>query len=123
MVDPRAILAKPMEHEKYSKIFSRLSTRFSKAPCLPQGKVAIYNTTFEENGYEPLPVWVEPPESSTRTPDPLKKYPLIFSDFHTSKVYNAGWLRNVPCLRGVLPYPTIQMHPDAAEARGITNGD
>lgn len=49
--------SRPMEYEKYSKIFGRISTRFSKAPYLPQGKVAIYNTTFEENGYDPLPVW------------------------------------------------------------------
>jgi anaerobic selenocysteine-containing dehydrogenase len=113
----------PGEFEKYSKIFGRLSTRFSKAPYLPQGKVAIYNTTFEENGYEPLPVWVEPPESPTGTPELLKRYPLTFSDFHTSKVYNAGWLRNVPWLREVLPYPTLHIHPETAAERGIKDGD
>lgn len=115
--------SEPMEYEKYSKIFGRLSTRFSKAPYLPQGKVAIYNTTFEENGFEPLPVWVEPPESPTGTSDLIERYPLVFSDFHTSKVYNAGWLRNIPYLREVLPYPTLQIHPDTAGARGITDGD
>jgi anaerobic selenocysteine-containing dehydrogenase len=114
---------KQIEYEKYSKIFSRISTRFSKAPYLPQEKVAIYNTTFEENGYNPLPVWVEPPESPTGTPGLLKKYPLTFSDFHTSKVYNAGWLRNVPYLRQVLPYPTLQIHPETAKERGIAEGD
>ena len=115
--------AKAVESEKYGQIFNRPSTRFSKAPYLPQGKVAIYNTTFEENGFEPLPVWVEPPESLSGTPELLEKYPLIFSDFHTSKVYNAGWLRNVPCLREVLPYPALQMHPDPAAERGIKDGD
>ncbi len=114
---------KPMEYEKYAGIFSRLSTRFSKAPYLPQGKVAIYNTTFEENGFSPLPIWVEPPESITGTPDLRNKYPLIFSDFHTSKVYNASWLRNIPCLREILPYPTLQMHPCTARERGIDDGD
>ncbi len=112
-----------LEYEKYSKIFSRPSTRFSRAPYLPQGKVAIYNTTFEENGFDPLPAWVEPPESPTGTPDLLSKYPLTFSDFHTSKVYNAGWLRNVPYLREVLPYPTLQIHPETAAKRGIREGD
>jgi anaerobic selenocysteine-containing dehydrogenase len=85
--------------------------------------VALYNTTFEENGFQPLPVWVEPPESPTGTPGLLEKYPLTFSDFHTSKVYNAGWLRNVPCLRETLPYPTLHIHPDTAAARGIRDGD
>jgi anaerobic selenocysteine-containing dehydrogenase len=114
---------RPAEYEKYAKTFGRISSRFSKAPYLPQGKVAIYNTTFEENGFEPLPVWVEPPESPTGTPELLKKYPLSFSDFHTSKVYNAGWLRNVPYLREVLPYPTLQIHPETATERGIADGD
>ena len=117
------IQPKPTEYEKYPKIFTRLSTRFSKAPYLPQAKVAIYNTTFEENGFGPLPVWVEPPESPTGTPGLLKKYPLTFSDFHTSKVYNAGWLRNVPYLREVLPYPALQIHPDTAKERSIRDGD
>jgi anaerobic selenocysteine-containing dehydrogenase len=114
---------KPMVYEKYEDIFSSRSTRLSSAPYLPQGKVAIYNTTFEENGFSPLPQWREPPESPTGTPDLLKKYPLILSDFHTSKVYNAGWLRNVPYLREVLPYPTLQIHPETASTRGIEDGD
>ena len=81
------------------------------------------NTTFEEAGFNPLPEWREPPEGPTGTPKLLKKYPLIFSDFHTSKVYTAAWLRNVPYLREVLPYPTLQIHPDTARERGIENGD
>ena len=110
-------------YEKHEQVFKSPSTRLSKAPYLPQGEVAIYNTTFEENGFSPLPVWVEPPESPTATPELLAKYPLTFSDFHTSKVYNAGWLRNVPYLREVMPDPTLQIHPDAAGSRGIANGD
>jgi len=114
---------KPMKYEKYKTFFSTRSSRLSGAPYLPQGKVAIYNTTFEKHGFNPLPEWREPPESMTATPKLLKKYPLIFSDFHTSKVYNASWLRNVPYLRQVLPFPTLQIHPDTALERGIEDGD
>ena len=114
---------KPMEYEKYAKIFSTKSSRLSGAPYLPQGKVAIYNTTFAEHGFSPLPCWREPPESITGTPKLAKKYPLVFSDFHTCKVYNASWLRNIPYLREVLPYPTLQIHPQTASARGIKDGD
>ena len=114
---------KPMVYEKYDRMFSAQTTRISKGPYLPQGKVAIYNTTFEEHGYNPLPEWREPPESPTATPELLEKYPLTFSDFHTSKVYNASWLRNVPLLREILPYPTLQIHPETAKARGIENGE
>jgi anaerobic selenocysteine-containing dehydrogenase len=114
---------KPMVYEKYDNIFATPSTRLSGAPYLPQGKVAIYNTTYEENGFNPLPEWVEPPESPTGTPESLKKYPLVFFDTHTSEVYNHGWLRNVPHLREVQPEPWIHIHPDTAKARGIEDGD
>jgi len=114
---------KPMVYQKYTQIFSTPRPLLSKRPFLPQGKVAIYNTTFEEQGFNPLPGWREPAESPTATPELLKAYPLVFSDFHTSKVYNAGWLRNVPSLREILPFPTIQMHPDTAGERGIREGD
>jgi anaerobic selenocysteine-containing dehydrogenase len=110
-------------YEKYAQVFATKSTRLNGVPLLPQGKVAIYNTTFEENGYSPLPQWVEPPESPTATPELLKRYPLIFSDFHTSKVYNAGWLRHVPYLREILPDPWVQIHPETAKSRGIVHGD
>ena len=114
---------KPMEYEKYEQIFSTCSPRLDNAPYLPQGKVAVYNTTFEEQGFNPLPEWVEPPESPTATPELLSKYPLTLFDTHTSDVYHHGWLRNIPYLREVQPDPWIHIHPDTAKARDISDGD
>jgi len=107
----------------FESIFQAKSSRLDGAPYLPQGKVAIYNTTFEKEGYNPLPEWREPPESVTGTPDLAKKYPLTLSDYHTSKCYTASWQRNVPYLREVQPYPMLHIHPDTAAARGIKNDD
>jgi anaerobic selenocysteine-containing dehydrogenase len=122
---PTGILyeAKAMQYEKYSQIFSNSSTRIDKGPYLPQGKVAIYNTTFENQGFNPLPEWVEPPESTTGTPELLDKYPLTFFDTHTSDVYHHGWLRNIPYLREIQPDPWVHIHPDTAKMRGINDGD
>jgi anaerobic selenocysteine-containing dehydrogenase len=114
---------KPMRYEKYSEIFTATSTRIDKGPYLPQGKVAIYNTTFESQGFNPLPEWVEPPESTTGTPELLAKYPLTFFDTHTSDVYHHGWLRNIPSLRETQPEPWIHIHPDTAIKRSINDGD
>ncbi|MBW2028040.1 MAG: molybdopterin-dependent oxidoreductase [Deltaproteobacteria bacterium] len=114
---------KSMEYEKYGKIFSTRSSTLSRDPYLANGKVAIYNRVFEKYGYDPLPGWREPPESVSGTPELLERYPLVFSDFHTSKAYTASWLRNVPYLRELLPFPTVQIHPEAASKRGINDGD
>jgi anaerobic selenocysteine-containing dehydrogenase len=113
----------PPEYEQYEKRFAAKSTRIDKGPYLPQGKVALYNTTFESIGFTPMPVWRELPEGPTATPELLEKYPLLMSDYHTSRTYNAAWLRNVPYLREVEPYPFLQIYPDTAKARGIKDGD
>jgi anaerobic selenocysteine-containing dehydrogenase len=113
----------PPEYEQYAKRFSATSTRIDKGPYLEQGKVAIYNTLFEKAGFTPMPVWRELPEGPTATPELLEQYPLLMSDYHTSRTYNAAWLRNVPYLREVEPYPFLHINPATAKARGISDGD
>ncbi len=114
---------KPPEYEQYAKRFAAKSTRIDKGPYLPQGKVALYNTLFEAAGFTPMPVWRELPEGPTATPELLEKYPLLLSDYHTSRTYNAAWLRHVPYLREIEPYPYLQIHPDTAKSLGIKDGD
>ena len=80
------------------------------------GKVAIYNTTFESIGVNPLPEWKAPPES-LESKELAKKFPLLFSDFHTSRLYNAGWLRNVPYRREIAAEV-----PAGANAAGVARG-
>ncbi len=110
-------------YENYARVFQSKSTRLNHAPYLPQGKVALYNTTFEIEGYNPLPQWREPPESLTGTPELTGRFPLILSDYHTSKMYTASWQRNVPLLRELQPYPMLHIHPSAAADRNIKDQD
>ena len=111
------------KYRKYAQTFSQKSMRISGDPYLPQSKVALYNTAFEKEGFTPMPVWREPPESLTGTPELTERYPLLLSDYHTTKFFSASWLRNVPRLREAQPYPTVHIHPDTAAARGIQDGD
>ncbi|MGD9211853.1 MAG: molybdopterin-dependent oxidoreductase [Desulfobacteraceae bacterium] len=116
--------ARPAEPKvNLDAVLTTKSIRFSGAPYLPEGKIAIYNTTFEKAGYNPMPQWREPPESLTGTPELAEKYPLILSDYHTSKCFTAAWQRNVPSLREIMPYPTLHIHPDAAAVRAIESDD
>lgn len=112
----------PVQYEKYNQTFSRKRPDLSGQPFLPQKKVALYNTTLEAAGYTPMPVWREPPESLTATPELAKRYPLLLSDYHTTKNFNASWMRNVPALREITPDPTIHIHPTTAAVRNIKNG-
>ena len=111
------------QYEKYEAIFSSRSPRLNKAPFLAQGKVALYNTQFEEAGFAPMPAWHEPVESVSGTPELLEQYPFVMSDYHTSRSFSAGWQRNVPFLREIEKEPTLHIHPESARARGIANGD
>ena len=110
-------------YEKYQTIFNRPSPALSRRPFLPQGKVALYNDSFEKAGFTPLPEWREPPESLSATPELTERYPLILSDYHTSKNFSASWQRNVPHLREIQPDPVLHIHPQAAAARLIEEND
>ena len=110
-------------YENYTRAFSGKSLRLDRAPFLPDGKVALYNTAFEKEGYSPLPEWREMPESPSGTPELLSTYPLLLSDYHTSKNFTAAWQRNVPLLRETEPYPSLHIHPSSAASRGIKDGD
>lgn len=113
----------PPVYEKYEQVFQRCSFQLDQRPFLPQGKVALYNTRFAEAGYEPMPVWREPPEGITATPELTRAYPLILSDYHTARNYNASWQRNVPLLREIEPEPVLHIHPATAAARNIKDQD
>jgi len=88
----------------------------------PTRKVELYSTFLEKRGRDPLPKYVEVPESPYSTPEVAEKYPYIFNAglrspnfFHT-----AG--RMVPWLRELRPDPIAEIHPETAEKHGIKNG-
>ncbi|MCL2112265.1 MAG: molybdopterin-dependent oxidoreductase [Clostridiales bacterium] len=89
----------------------------------PTGKMEVWSTVLEERGYDPLPKFIEPPETPYSAPETYKDYPLILLTggrvpffFHTEG-------RGVPSLRGKAPYPRVEIHPQTAAAYGIADGD
>mgnify|MGYP002564558412 FL=1 len=89
----------------------------------PTGKVELYATQHEKFGLDPLPFYVEPPESEVRTPELFKKYPLIMVSGRRSPVFFHSEHRNIPWLRVCDPYPVVEVHPDVMKALGIDNGE
>jgi len=79
-------------------------------------------TTKEKYGYDPLPVYNEPPESPLSTPALLKDYPLILitGARHINYFHSEG--RQVKSLRNIVPDPEVEIHPDTARELDIKSG-
>jgi len=82
----------------------------------PTGKCELYSTLLERFGYDPLPNYVEPPESPYSTPELAKEYPLILitGARHISSYQTMG--HNIPLLRELLPHPLVEIHPETVRS-------
>jgi anaerobic selenocysteine-containing dehydrogenase len=88
----------------------------------PSRKVEFYSQTFLEHGYAPLPEFAEPPSSPVARPDLAARFPLILTSAK-SALFCQTQHHALPSLRKRAPYPEVELHPAAAQARGIANGD
>ncbi len=87
------------------------------------GKLDFYLHKYEEWGYDPLPGFVEPPESPAREPEYLAKYPLVLITGQRIFNFFGSEHRQGDYLRRTHPDPLVEIHPDTAAARGISDGD
>ena len=88
----------------------------------PSRRIEIWSEQFAAHGQNALPEYVEPAMSPVSRPDLHQRYPLVL----TSAKHHAfchSQHRNLPSLRKLQREPRVEMHPDAAAARGIADGD
>lgn len=103
----------PREYYKY----------LEKGFATPSGKVELKSSILEQLGYDPLPHYVEPPQSPEATPELAKDYPYIliagggFMPFYHSEH------RQVTRLRLLHPDPRLSVNPELARKLGINEGD
>jgi anaerobic selenocysteine-containing dehydrogenase len=88
----------------------------------PSGKVELYSKQFEALGFDPLPKYVEPPETAHGNPELAKEYPFLCTTWK-SEVYRHSGGRQIPSLRQRHQDPSVIIHPDAAGKLGIEDGD
>ena len=81
----------------------------------PSGRVEFYSQRFLEHGYAPLPKFESPPE-------PDSAYPFVLTSFKCAEFCHSQH-RNLPSLRSRVREPLVEIHPDAAAANGISEGD
>ena len=88
----------------------------------PSGKVEIFSERLLAAGQSPLPDYVEPAIGPVSRADLAADFPLVLTSAK-SLHYCHSQHRGMPSLRRREPDPTVEMHPDAAAARDIENGD
>ncbi|HEY7040122.1 MAG TPA: molybdopterin-dependent oxidoreductase [Methylomirabilota bacterium] len=88
----------------------------------PSRRVEIYSEQLLAHGQAPLPDYVEPAASPRSRPDLAGRFPLSLT---TAKVvqFCHSQYRSLPRLRRHSPDPLVELHPDAAAARGIAGDD
>jgi len=109
------VLKFPFEYYKYK--------RLRKFPGTASGKVELYSKTLEENGFDPLPHYEEPPVGPVSTPELMKEYPFIFLSGGRKVIYFHSYGKQIPWLRELQPYPEVEINPEAAAPMGIKDGD
>ena len=88
----------------------------------PSRKVEIYSSQLEKWGFDPLPVYHEPPESPLSAPELAKEYPLVFTNRKLAPFQHSGG-RQLATLRGNHPEPMVYIQTDTAEKLGIAEGN
>ncbi len=89
----------------------------------PSGKFEIYSSVMEQLGYDPLPSYLEPPESPYSEPGLTENYPFIAIAGCKNMYFFHSELRQIPSLRIKNPDPLVEINPQTAESLGIQDGD
>ncbi len=87
------------------------------------GKVEFDSKELREQGYAGLPLYEEPAESPLSTPELLTDYPLVLTSGGRQKYFTHSQQRNVAAMLAYDPKPRIQLHPEDAANRSISEGD
>jgi len=111
---PDSRITLPREFKRYEKSTPPFGTA--------SGKVELYSSVFEAVGYDPLPVYQEPPDGPVSTPELFKEFPLIYTHYRLlGYMHSEG--RQIKRQRQLAPYPYLEISPETAARFGVKEGD
>ena len=110
---PHGIPFGSIEYEKFKKAGFKA----------PGGKVNIYSEVLAENGFDPLPSWIEPSESLRARPDLASEYPCVLFTGRSGPMYVHEQRRTIPWLREMQPEPYLWLNSAWARELGIEDGE
>ncbi len=123
MLEPAGITWEEFKQIGYLRGEMKYYKYKEKGFSTPTGKVEVYSTILEGWGADPLPKYVELPETPISRPDLLEKYPLILNAGLRTPTFFHSENRQVSWLREIRPDPIVEIHPETAKERGIEDGD
>ena len=88
----------------------------------PSRRIEIYSETFLEHGYSALPHFELPDGGSTARPELAGSFPLVLTCAKPT-LFCQSQHRALPSLRRRARDPEVELHPQTARARQITEGD
>ena len=87
----------------------------------PSGKIEFSSQALKEAGYNPLPAYVNPYENESNRAI-KSKYPFIMTSGGRIQYFYHSQQRNIPELLKKSPEPFIEINPEDAKEKGISNG-
>jgi anaerobic selenocysteine-containing dehydrogenase len=85
------------------------------------GKCELYSAALAKRGMDPLPTYIPPHEDPQTRPDLAARFPLQLICPKPASFVNSTFA-NVETLRRRVGEPTVQIHPEDAARRGLSNG-
>jgi anaerobic selenocysteine-containing dehydrogenase len=87
----------------------------------PSGKCELYSEGLAAQGLDPLPTYSPPHEDPQTRPDLAARFPLQLLSPPAPSFLNSTFV-NIDDLRKQAGEPTLEIHPNDAEERGIRDG-
>jgi len=111
--NPDGILFQKTHYKKYLR--DGFNTR--------TGKVEIYSEVLKKYGYSPIPTFQEEKKNQPSFYEERANFPLIGISGRRSNNYVHTQFRNIPFLLEREPEPFVDIHPEDAKNRDISDGD
>jgi len=89
----------------------------------PSGKFEISSSIMKEEGYDPLPTFIEPSENSASQPALADKYPFVLISGPRIIAYTHSRFRNISRLHRLAPHPVAEINAASAREMYIGDGD
>lgn len=112
---------KPAEYKKYEKGLLRADGQ--PGFPTPSGKVELRSSLMEKNGYEGLPVYVDPIEGPNGDQAAYAEYPLILNTGARIQSTFRSQHLGIPGLVKLQNKPQVLINPQDANQRDIKQGD